>query len=65
LKSQQKKNADLKDQSFARNLANSMSLNFKDGNLLDSMKQSRKNDKEIAHFIVKNLKSNGKDARRF
>lgn len=52
LKTQQRKNAETKETSFAKNLANSMSLNFADGNLLDSLKQSRKNDKEIALFLA-------------
>lgn len=32
-----------------------MGLNFKDGNLLDSMKQSRKNDKDIAIYLGKKI----------
>jgi len=65
LKAQQKKNAEGKEQSFAKNLANSMSLNFKDGNLLDSLKQSRKNDKEIALYMVKELKGSGYNPRKW
>jgi hypothetical protein len=55
LKAQQQKNAENKEKSFASNLANSMGLNFKDGNLLDSMKQTRKNDKEIALYLGKKI----------
>lgn len=55
LKAQQQKNAENKEKSFASNLANSMGLNFKDGNLLDSMKQSRKNDKDIAIYLGKKI----------
>ena len=55
LKAQQQKNAENKEKSFASNLANSMSLNFKDGNLLDSLKQSRKNDKDIAIYLGKKI----------
>jgi len=65
LRAQQKKHSDGKDASFAKNLASSMSLNFKDHNLLDSMKMSRKNDKEIAMYLAKELKPKGYDARRF
>jgi hypothetical protein len=55
LKAQQQKSAENKEKSFASNLANSMGLNFKDGNLLDSMKQTRKNDKEIALYLGKKI----------
>lgn len=65
LKQQQKKLSESKDKSFANNLAMSMGLNFKDSNLLDSLKQSRKNDREIALFLAKELKPNTRDARRF
>ncbi len=58
IKEQQKKNADAKEKSFASNLANSMSLNFKDGNLLDSLKKSRQNDKEIAIYLGKKFEGN-------
>lgn len=65
LKAQQKKNSEQREKSFASNLASSMNLNFKDRNLLDSLKQSRKNDKEIAFFIVKELKKNTYNPRKF
>lgn len=58
IKDQQKKNADAKEKSFASNLANSMGLNFKDGNLLDSLKKSRQNDKEIALYLGKKFEGN-------
>jgi hypothetical protein len=61
LRAQQKKHSELKSQSFADNLSRSMILNsgnFKDGNLLESLKQSRKNDREIALFLAKELKQN-------
>lgn len=48
-----------KDKSFAQNIANSSMVNFqfKDGRLLDSLKQSRKNDKEIGRYIANAIKS--------
>ncbi len=48
-----------KNKSFAQNIANSSMFNyqFKDGRLLDSMKQSRKNDKEIGRYIAEAIKS--------
>jgi hypothetical protein len=68
LKEQQKKFNQMKDNAFSDNLVNSMILNssnFKDGNLLDSMKRSRQADKENMEYLVKQLKPNGYDARRF
>ncbi len=65
LRAQQKKHSEGKDASFAKNLASSMSLNFKDHNLLDSMKMSRKNDKEIAMYMVSELKKNNRNPRNW
>ena len=56
LKAQIKKNSDDKQKSFADSLASSMMFNFKDENLLDSLKMSRKNDKEIAKYLVSELR---------
>jgi len=54
-----KKVEEQKSKSFAQNIANSSMLNFqfKDSRLLDSMRQTRKNDKDIAKFIVQELKN--------
>lgn len=65
LKAQQKQLMESRDKSFANNLANSIGLNFKDDNLLESLKDARKNDRDIAQFIVRELKPKGYDARRF
>lgn len=65
LKAQQNKIREINDRSFASSIAASIGLNFKDANMLDAIKQSRKSDRENALFIVKNLKQQGKDARRF
>lgn len=65
LKAQQKKNAENREKSFANNLAGSLGFNFKDKNLLESLKQSRKNDRENTLFLAKELKPKGYDARRF
>jgi hypothetical protein len=68
LKEQQKKFNQMKDNAFSDNLVNSMILNssnFKDSNLLDSMKRSRQADKENMEYLIKQLKPNGYDARRF
>ena len=48
-----------KEKSFAQNIANSTIFNsqFKDGRLLDSLKRSRQNDKEIGRYIVEGIKS--------
>lgn len=47
-----------KEKSFAQNIANSTIFNsqFKDGRLLDSLKRSRQNDKEIGRYIVEGIK---------
>lgn len=60
LKNHAKKMQEQKDAGFAQTLVNSLRLNsnFKDGNLLESLKMIRQNDKEIAQYIVKNLKDN-------
>ncbi len=66
LKTQQKKFESEKKKGFADSLMQSFALNsgkLNDGNLLDSLKMIRKNDKEIAHYIVKELKSNGNNPR--
>lgn len=67
LKSQRRKYEERKDRTFADSLVNSLAMNssFKDANLLDSLKMSRKNDKEIAMFIVKELKSNGRSSHKW
>lgn len=65
LKAEQKKISQQREKSFASGLVNSLSLNFKDGNLLESLKDSRKNDRENAKYIVRELKPKGYDARRF
>lgn len=57
-----------KSNDFATNIANSMMLggsSFKDGNILEALKMSRKNDKEIAQFLVKELKSNSRNSRNW
>lgn len=66
LKAQLRKNAELKDNSFASNIANSLALNsnFKDSNLLDSLKQSRKAERENFIFLAKTL-SNNKNKRNW
>lgn len=53
LRMQMKKVAEQKERSFASNLANSMMFNFKDENLLDSLKQSRRSDKENILYLAK------------
>lgn len=61
LKAHQQKNTEAKQSSFSDNLAKSMILNsgaFKDTNIVDGLKMIRKNDREIAQFIVKELKNN-------
>lgn len=65
LKQQLKKVAEQKDKSFADNLSKSMMFNFKDENLLDSLKQSRKNDKQIAMYLVKELKQGNVSSRKW
>lgn len=65
LKAQKKKYDEGKDKSFADNLMRSITMNgnFKDVNLLDSLKQSRKNDRDIALFLAKELRGVGYNPR--
>lgn len=67
LRAQMKKQNENKDNSFASNIANSLALNsnFKDGNLLDSLKQSRKADRDNIIYLAKVLKSNGHNSRKW
>lgn len=68
LRSQQKKFQEQKQSSFADNLAKSMFINsgnFKDSNLLESLKQSRKNDREIALFLAKKLEASGRSHNKW
>lgn len=57
LRKQIQKHEESKNKSFANNIANSILLKqyLNDGNILESLKKSRKNDQEIAMFLVKNL----------
>jgi len=57
LRKQMQKHEESKNKSFANNIANSILLkqSLNDGNILESLKKSRKNDQEIAMFLVKNL----------
>lgn len=66
LREQERKYAEAKDSSFANNIVNSMLLNsgqFKDGNLLESLKRSRQSDRENAIFIVKELTKRTSNSR--
>lgn len=67
LRAQIKKQSEQKDNSFASNIANSLALNsnFKDGNLLDSMKQSRRAEKENFMYLAKALKGQSRNPRRW
>ncbi|MES2592411.1 MAG: hypothetical protein V4608_11030 [Bacteroidota bacterium] len=67
LKAQLKKNSEKQDNSFASNIANSLALHssFKDGNLLDSMKQSRKAERENALLIAKAIAKNQPNKRNW
>lgn len=49
--------AEQKEKDFAKNIANSFMLQqqFNDKNIVESLKKSRKNDQEIAYYLVKNL----------
>jgi len=60
LKQTAKRIREQQSKDFASNIANSMMLQneFKDVNILDSLKMSRQNDKEIAHYIVKHINPN-------
>lgn len=66
LKEQQKKFRELKDSSFADSIVNSMMLNsgqFKDSNLLESLKRNRQSDKENAMYIVRELSKGNRNSR--
>lgn len=66
LKEQQKRYSEIKDSAFADNIINSMLLNsgqFKDSNLLESLKRSRQSDRENAIFIVKELTKRTSNSR--
>lgn len=65
LRMQMKKVAEQKEKSFASNLANSMMFNFKDENLLDSLKQSRKNDKDNTVYLAKVIQQNKINPRQW
>jgi len=60
LKQTAKRIREQQSKDFASNIASSMMLQneFKDVNILDSLKMSRQNDKEIAHYIVKHINPN-------
>ena len=60
LKQTAKRIKEQQQKDFATNIANSMMLQgeFKDVNILDSLKMSRQNDREIAQYIVKNISPN-------
>lgn len=66
LKEQQKRYSEVKENSFADSIVNSMLLNsgqFKDSNLLESLKRSRQSDRENAIFIVKELTKRTQNSR--
>lgn len=68
LKAQKKKYETDKDKSFADSIMRSIVLNsgkLNDTNILDGLKQGRKNDRDIAQFIVKELKGGGYNARKW
>jgi hypothetical protein len=67
LKAQKKKYESAKEASFADNILKSMMINngFNDDNLLESMKQSRRNDREIAMFMVKELKDSQRSKHKW
>lgn len=54
-----------KEKSFAKNIANSIVLkqHLNDINILDSLKQSRKNDKKLAEYLANAIKSNKQNLR--
>lgn len=60
LKQTAKRIKEQQQKDFATNIANSMMLQgeFKDVNILDSLKMSRQNDREIAQYIVKHISPN-------
>jgi hypothetical protein len=60
LKAQRRKYEEHKDRSFADNLMRSMTINqsqFRDSNILDSLKQSRKMEKENILYLAKVIES--------
>lgn len=67
LKAQRKRFEEKKDRSFAESLMKSVSLNgkFNDENLLDSLKAVRKNDREIAHYLVKELRAGQRSSHKW
>lgn len=68
LKAQKKKYDSEKDKSFADSIMKSITLNsgkLNDVNILESLKQIRKNDQQIAHYIVKELKGKGYNSRNW
>lgn len=67
LKAQKRKHQSEKELSFADSLVKSMSLNpsFNDSGILEGLKMNRKNDREIAHFIVKELKGNQRSSHKW
>ncbi len=64
LKRQIKKMNEHKEKSFANNLASSMMFNFKDENLLDSLRQSRKNDRDNTLYLAKIIEKNNERSSR-
>lgn len=66
LKEQLKKHNSSKDNDFASNIASSMMLNsgqFKDGNILESLKMQRKSDKENIKYLAKIIQQNNYNPR--
>lgn len=68
LKEQLRKHNTSKDNDFASNIASSMMLNsgqFKDGNILESLKMQRKSDKENIKYLAKVIQQNNYNARNW
>jgi len=65
LRNQIKKMNEQKEKSFATNLANSMMFNFKDENLLDSLKMSRRNDKENTRYLASVIEQSKRTSRQW
>lgn len=65
LKQQIQKVNDEKEKTFAKNLANSIILkqSLNDYNILESLKQSRRNDKQIAKYLADSFKSSKQNSR--
>lgn len=65
LKQQIQKVNDEKEKSFAKNLANSIILkqSLNDYNILESLKQSRRNDRQIAKYLADSFKSSKQNSR--